>query len=47
MTFFDMEIKEFGRSTQLNTHNTRSLIRILKYDQDIVADGRNFYGETH
>ena len=45
MTFLDTEMKELGRSTQHDTQNTRSLIRTLKYDPDIVADGRNFCGE--
>ena len=27
MTFSDTEMKELGRSTQINIHNTRSLIR--------------------
>ena len=36
-------MKELGRSTENNTHNT--LFRTLKYVPDIVADGRSPYGE--
>ena len=45
MTFLETEMKELGRGTQHNTHNTRSLIRTLKYVPDIVADGRRLYSE--
>ena len=45
MKFVDSEMKELGRSTQYNTHNTRPLIRTLKYVPDIVADRRSLYGE--
>ena len=45
MTFLDSEMKELGRNTHHNTHNTRSLIRTLKYGPGIVADGRSLYGE--
>ena len=38
-------MKELGRGTQHNTHNTRLLIRTLKYVPDIVADGRRLYSE--
>ena len=46
MTFLDTEIKELGRSTQYNTHNTKVFICTLKYVPDIVADGRSLYGFT-
>ena len=39
MTFLETEVKELGRSTYSNTHNTRSLIGTLSYVPDIVADG--------
>ena len=46
MTFLDTEMKELGRSTQYNTHNTKVFICTLKYVPDIVADGRSLYGFT-
>ena len=45
MTVLEMEMKELGRSTLYNTHNTRSLIHTLRYVTDIFADGRSLYGE--
>ena len=38
-------MKELGRNTQHNAHNTRLLIHTLKYVPDIVADGKSLYGE--
>ena len=46
MTFLEMVMKKLGRSTQHNTHNTRSLIRTLKYVQNNAAGGRN-HRHTH
>ena len=34
MTFSDMEMMELGRKHPTNVHNTRSLIRTLKYVLD-------------
>ena len=36
MTFSDTEIMEFGRKHPTTIHNTRSLIRALKYVLDIL-----------
>ena len=35
MAFSDTEMKELGRRTQINIHNTRSSIRALKFASDI------------
>ena len=43
MIDLETEMKEFGGSIQHNTHNTRSLIRTLRYFQDIIANERDFY----
>ena len=45
MTFLETKIKELGRSALNNTHNTRSLIRTLKYVPGNVANGRRLYSE--
>ena len=55
MTFPDNEMKELGRSTQINIHNTESLIRALKYVSDIlqreeaftVAEHKHTHTRTH
>ena len=51
MTFSDTEINELGRSTQNNIHNTRSLIRAIKYVADILQTEESFtveeYKHTH
>ena len=45
MTFSDTEMKELGRGTQINIHNTRSFIRAFKYvPQGHLADERNLHG---
>ena len=36
MTFSDMEMMELGRKHPTNIHNTRPLIRALKYVLDIL-----------
>ena len=36
MTFSDTEIMELGKKHPTNNHNTRSLIRTLKYALDIL-----------
>ena len=46
MKFLDKEMKEFGRSIQINTLNTRSLIRTPHVCLRHLADGRSPYGET-
>ena len=40
MAFSDTDIKELGRSAQVNIHNTRSLIRTFKYVSDITHTDR-------
>ena len=51
MTFSDTEMKELGKSTQINIYNTRSLIRALKYVSDILQTEEAFtmeeYTHTH
>ena len=51
MAFSDTEIKELGRSTQINIRNTRSLIRALKYVSNILQTEEAFtveeYKPTH
>ena len=47
MTFSDTAIMELGITQSTNIHNTRSLIRTLKYVLDIFADGRNLHGERN
>ena len=51
MAFSATEIKELGRSTQINIRNTRSLIRALKYVSDILQTEEAFtveeYKPTH
>ena len=51
MTFSDIEMKELGKSTQINIYNTRSLIRALKYVSDILQTEEAFtmeeYTHTH
>ena len=51
MTFSDTEMKELGRSTQINIRNTRSLIRALNYVSDILQKEEAFtveeYKHTH
>ena len=45
MTFLDKEMKEFGKSIQINTHNTRSLIRTPQVCLRHSGDGGSLYGE--
>ena len=55
MTFSDTEMMELGRKHPTNIHNTRSLIRTLKYVLDIlqteeaftVEEYENKYVHTH
>ena len=47
MAFSDTEMKELGKSTQINIHNTRSLIRALKYVSDILQTEEAFTVEKH
>ena len=51
MTFLDTEMKELVGRTQINIHNTRSLIRALKYVSDIFQTEEAFtveeYKHTH
>ena len=47
MTFPDNEMKKLGRSTQINIHNTESLIRALKYVSDILQREEAFTVEEH
>ena len=44
MTFLDTEMKELGRGTHQNIHNTRSLIRALQARHIHLADGRSLHG---
>ena len=51
MIFSDTDIKELVRSTQINIHNTRSLIHALKYVSHILQTEKAFtveeYKHTH
>ena len=51
MIFSDTDIKELVRSTQINIHNTRSLIHTLKYVSHILQTEKAFtveeYKRTH
>ena len=51
MTFSDAEMIELGRKHPTNIHNTRSLIRTLKYVLDILRTEEAFtveeYTHTH
>ena len=51
MTFSDKEMMELGRKHPTNIHNTRSLIRSLKYVLDILQTEEAFtveeYKHTH
>ena len=51
MTFLDTAMKELVGGTQINIHNTRSLIRALKYVSDIFQTEEAFtveeYKHTH
>ena len=47
MTFSDTEMKELGKSTQINIYNTRSLIRALKYVSDILQTEEAFTMEEY
>ena len=51
MTFLDTAMKELVGRTQINIHNTRSLIRALKYVSDIFQTEEAFtveeYKHTH
>ena len=42
MIFSDTDIKELVRSTQINIHNTRSLIHTLKYVSHILQTEKAF-----
>ena len=44
MTFLDTEMKELGRNTQINIHNTRSLIHAPQVRLGHLTDGRSLYG---
>ena len=43
MTFSDTEMKELGRGTAYNTHNTTSLIRTPQVCIRRLADGRSLH----
>ena len=45
MTCLKTEMKKLGRNIQINTQNTRSLIRTPHVCLRHLADGRNLYGE--
>ena len=45
MTFLDTEMKKLDRSIQINTRNTRSLIRTPQVCLKHLADGGTLYGE--
>ena len=51
MTFSDTKMMELGRKHPTNIHNTRSLIRTLKYVLDILQTEEAFtveeYKHTH
>ena len=47
MVFSDTVMKELGRSTQINIHNTRSLIRALKYVSEILQMEEAFTAEEY
>ena len=47
MTFSGTEMKELGRSTQINIHNTRLLIRALNYVSEILRTEEAFTVEEH
>ena len=51
MTFSDMAMMELGITQSINIHNTRSLIRTLKYVLDILQTEEAFtveeYKHTH
>ena len=40
-------MKKLGRSTQINIHNTRSLIRTPKVCLKHLAEGKSLHGGTH
>ena len=44
MTYSDTEMNELGRSTQINIHNTRSLIRTSQVCLRHLAVGGNLNG---
>ena len=44
MTFSDTEMKKLDRSTQINIHNTRSLIRTSQVCLGHVAVRRSLHG---
>ena len=44
LIFSDTEMKELGRSTQINIHNTRSLIRTSQVYLRHLAVGRSLHG---
>ena len=47
MTFSDTEMMELGRKHPTNIHNTRSLIRTLRYVLDILQTGEVFTVEEY
>ena len=47
MTFSDTQMKELGRSIQINIHNTRSLIRALKYVSENLQREQVFTREEY
>ena len=47
MTFSDTEMMELGRKHPTNIHNTRSLIRTLKYALDILQTEEAFTVEEY
>ena len=44
MTSLEMELKELGRTAQINIHNTRSLIRAPQVCLRYLADGGSLHG---
>ena len=47
MTFSDTEMKKLGRSTRINTHNTKSLFRALKNVSNILQTEGAFRVEEY
>ena len=47
MTFSDTEMRELGRSTQVNIHNTRSLIRTPPEEPFTEKEYEHTHTHTH
>ena len=47
MTFLDTEMKELGRSIQINAHNIRLLIRTPHVCLRHLTDGKSTHTHTH